>query len=616
MAGTYYKYAERNADSQVNWAEVGKGLSDMLAETNRVREEKKDALDAAQRETMNFIAQTPNGEHVGARVSILDLSDQLSNRMRIADQLLKSGQMSPKDYMVFRQNVTDNTNLAFNANKAYQENYKDVMDGVRDKKYSQITADNYAEVEGFGDWKNIGWEISPDGIIMAGKMTEQEIDGKKVRALDKTAGGVRSMDYLNQAILAKVGFYDYESKVNSWVDKLGKEKQTIITLGKIQKQGKIISRDDITSRKDIDPTTKQVMFEFVDAENAKIDEIAGDELDSARILVDSAIIAPNNKQYITTSDEKLAKTGDNYILKKVDPNTGGFKFELTEAQKKDAKEFVRTQMRAKYNYEEEGQVVGAVQRDEESEASKAAKAGKKQAESALGTWGDVFKATNPEAKKRALTTVLSTQVAKDKGIIDVDISVPGKIIFKNIDPRLNIEKDFDINTGTLGEWNAIGNEIHGIDDVGEVMRRNKGGDPNMRANAAQKIFKGVRAGYIPVKDPENAFSEKVSSIPIGIYKYRDYNAAPEIAKALKGTGITVEPANLLNPSNIVTVKYGTETYDIPVNNNDAEAEQEKINFESWITKVVPAEAKKLLLDQGIIGASKKSTKVQQRISDY
>ena len=30
MAGTYYNYAERQADSQVNWFQVGKDLTDML----------------------------------------------------------------------------------------------------------------------------------------------------------------------------------------------------------------------------------------------------------------------------------------------------------------------------------------------------------------------------------------------------------------------------------------------------------------------------------------------------------------------------------------------------------------------------------------------------------
>jgi hypothetical protein len=123
MAGTFYKYAERDADSQINWAEVGKGLSDMLAETNRVREEKKAALDTAQRETMKYLSETPNGEDANERTSMIEYADQASNRMRIANQLLKNGQMSPKDYINFRQNVTDGTNLIFNASKGYQEEY-------------------------------------------------------------------------------------------------------------------------------------------------------------------------------------------------------------------------------------------------------------------------------------------------------------------------------------------------------------------------------------------------------------------------------------------------------------------------------------------------------------
>ena len=36
-----YKYVERDADSQINWAEVGKSLSDVLLETKRVREERR-----------------------------------------------------------------------------------------------------------------------------------------------------------------------------------------------------------------------------------------------------------------------------------------------------------------------------------------------------------------------------------------------------------------------------------------------------------------------------------------------------------------------------------------------------------------------------------------------
>ena len=358
---SYYKYAERDADAQINWAEVGKGLSDMLAETNRVREEKKDTLDKAQREALNYVAETPNGEHVGARTSILEYSDQVSNRLRIADQLLKSGQMSVKDYTIFRQNIVDNTNLAFNANKVYQEKYSDVMQGVRDKKYSQLYADNFAEVEGFGNWGNIGWEIAPNGTVMAGKMIEQEIDGKKVRTLDKTPGSLRSMNYLNQALVGQIDFYNYDEKINSFVDKLGTEKKTIVTLGKLQKQGLIKTVNDITSRKDIDPETQKVLSSFIEAENDQIATITGNPIDAARILVDSAILAPNKKQYSITTSEQEAKGNPEKILKVVDSETGGFRYVINEKQQEDANDFVRNQMRAKYDYEESAQVVGQLQ---------------------------------------------------------------------------------------------------------------------------------------------------------------------------------------------------------------------------------------------------------------
>jgi hypothetical protein len=367
---TYYKYAERDADSQVNWAEVGKGLSDMLAETNRVRQEKKDAIDAATRETMKYLAETPNGEHVGARESILDYANNASNRMRIAEQQLKSGQMSVKDYTIFRQNLTDGTNLAFNANKSYQERFADIMQRSRDGISSGLELNNAEEVESFGDWRNIGWQIGPNGTIMAGKMIEKEINGKKVRTLDDSPGGLRSMDYLNQAILGKIDKYDYESKVKGFVDTLGKDKRVTTVLGKIGSQGLSKSIEDIKSRQDIDPESKQIIFDFKKAEDEKVKEISGTNLDMARILFDSAKVAPNMQPYKITTNPDEAKKGENYILKVVDPDSGGFTYQLTDGQKKDAEDFIRNQMRAQYNYEEEDKVVGQLEL-QESAATKA-----------------------------------------------------------------------------------------------------------------------------------------------------------------------------------------------------------------------------------------------------
>ena len=46
---TFYKYAERSAESQVNWAEIVKNMTDMLRDEVALREEKKAAIDEATR---------------------------------------------------------------------------------------------------------------------------------------------------------------------------------------------------------------------------------------------------------------------------------------------------------------------------------------------------------------------------------------------------------------------------------------------------------------------------------------------------------------------------------------------------------------------------------------
>jgi hypothetical protein len=370
-----YKYAERDADSQINWAEVGKGLSDMLSETNKVREQKKDALDAAQRETMKFLSETPNGEDAGARTAALEYAEQASNRMRIAKQQMEQGLMSVKDFTIFRQNLMDNTNLLFNANKVYQEDYAVTMQRSRDGISSALEPDRWKDAEMFGNWRDTGFFIGPDGTVMAGKMIEKEVDGKKVRSLDQTPGKLRNVDAINQLLVGKIDKYDWETKANAFVDALGKNIETTTVLGRIGAQGLSRSIDDITKRTDIIATDKPILYNFIQSENDKIREIAGTDFDKARLLMDSAILAPNNEPYTLTSDPKEAAKGSNFILKEYDPNTRGITYKITKEQSTDAEEFIRTQMRAKYNVEQKDDVVGQVSRDESAmEKARAANA--------------------------------------------------------------------------------------------------------------------------------------------------------------------------------------------------------------------------------------------------
>jgi hypothetical protein len=599
----------------------------MLAETNRVREEKKAALDEGIRQSMNYLADTPNGEHVGARQSIIDYADQASNRLRIAEQLLKSGQMSPKDLITFRQNLTDNTNLAFNANKLYQEKYSNVMQGVRDKKYSQLYADNFAEVEGFGNWKNIGWQIAPNGTVMAGKMTEQVVDGKKVRALDKTPGGLRSMDYLNQALVSQIDFYNYEDKVNSWVETLGKNVEVSTLLGKIGAQGLSRSLEDVTKKKYAKEGDMQAEYAFIQSENDQIATIVGNPLDASRVLVDSAIFAPNKKQYRSTTSEKDAAANPEAILKIVDPDTGGFKYVISKQQQEDANEFVRTQMRAKYDKVEKEDVVGQVSRDEESEGAIKRREEQKQKDNALTVWGDIFKAKTPAEKQTKIETILGSKLAQDRGLLDIDFtSQPGKITFKYADAVKNRTLDYDPNNTTLLQWNEFGTEVTGIDDVAQVMKRNKGGDPNMRMSPEQRNFAGVRAGRTPVKDAAVEFSNKLSKIKnISVKKengkagkgmafLKDKSAAAALTKVLEGTGITIEPNRGIRNEVYLTAGDKEFTFDVGYDLEDPDqvkkAEKAMYNLSEFIEANTSVEKKEEMLSKGLIGANKPAGTIQ------
>ena len=127
MAGTYYGYAERNADSYTDWADIGKYTTDMLDETIRVREEKKDALQKATRDALKQIADTPIGAHASARQAALEMSDTVSKNLLIMKKKMESGELDPKDYLIYNQNALDGIDLAFNANKSYQDNYQKII---------------------------------------------------------------------------------------------------------------------------------------------------------------------------------------------------------------------------------------------------------------------------------------------------------------------------------------------------------------------------------------------------------------------------------------------------------------------------------------------------------
>lgn len=343
MAGTYYKYAERNVDSQINWAEVGKNLTDMLSEEAKVREQKKAAIDEATRKFGETLANSPQGEHAGMNQWALDYAADAQEARLIQDRLLRSGQLKLRDYNIMRQNVTDGTKNAFNLVSEYQKEYTDKMARMKDKKSQFLEQWEMEQLEGFSNFTNSKLYINPtNGQVSVGKMTPNASTG--VMELSSNPNDFSTIDQMRNRLKSKYDRIDVDATLNQWVKGLGKYQEVVKAAG----GWKTISDPRLRDKKD--PKTKQMINEFDKAMNGMLEaQFAGNPYNATSVLTDYLGMDENGSEYTFTYDEADAAANPNKILLKPDPaNPGGaylpdFSTANGQKQKDAALQYMREQ---------------------------------------------------------------------------------------------------------------------------------------------------------------------------------------------------------------------------------------------------------------------------------
>jgi hypothetical protein len=121
---TYYKYADREASSQIDWSEISKGISSTLLEEQKLREEKKAALEKSTGEYAQQLQEVPLSDNATMKTWWLNTSDDLQQAKLINLRLLKDGKMKLRDYNIRNQNLMDGTNALIDAQKKFNEAYK------------------------------------------------------------------------------------------------------------------------------------------------------------------------------------------------------------------------------------------------------------------------------------------------------------------------------------------------------------------------------------------------------------------------------------------------------------------------------------------------------------
>lgn len=371
----FYKYAERSADSDVNWFEIGKGLTDTLSEANRIREEKKEAYNQATREDLNNLANAPQGENVDVNNFTNNYVDLVTNQMLMDEKLFKSGQMSEKQYRLRRQNYTDGTGQLFELSKVYQAEAAKTMEGIDNQTLqSSLTISNMSSVEGIGNFNSSVATIDSlgDGRVGINLYENKIVDGKKVKVLSTNAVPV---NVARSKMLHKPLKFKVDEVTTAYVDGLGARKDFLIEAATTAKAGSItelMGPDFLATKKD--PVTQKIVKDMKDSISLQIDSYFQNPYNLTSILGDE-LGKYNASSFIYDKDE--AAKDDTKILMKIDPITNlptiddeGPNY---KAQKQEAADFVAKKIYSKIDLERNIKPIGQLSESEEQRQKAAAK---------------------------------------------------------------------------------------------------------------------------------------------------------------------------------------------------------------------------------------------------
>lgn len=494
---TFYKYAERTADSQVNWAEIGKNMTDMLRQEVAVREEKKAAIDEATRKLAQEVSNAPQGESESAKAEAIRLADQVTKYMLQQERLLKSGLLDPKDYMVARQNLTDGTRQAYQTMKEFQEKYGELMEGVRNGTTSIISVKELEKIQGYGNFRQSGFFIdAPTGKLNVGLKEEQEIDGKKVIGLKP--GSTVGMQYLQGGINGIRKTYDYRADIMELTNSLGEEIRVTLDPATMTKLGTAKTLSDLRQRivkiAGDQPGKEKELFNFYDAMEAAFDGMLTNDNSLGSLLADTM-------GYEWTDNPEEAKKNPKSLLGGVDPNTGQPSLEFTDSNRQAAKDFMMQQFLGTIKVKETVEGMGFVPRPPQRSQAEIDEANRRRdAENFGRNLGRGLKSPNAEERDNAIKYL--GQAAGRQ----IDIK-GGKIFVYDLDGKGKSEFNLNTDPEKLASSiiSALGSDLP-EDVILKFAREEYKGKPTNTSGQVSAIISTPEATPLKVALPTSAFT--------------------------------------------------------------------------------------------------------------
>ena len=383
---TAYGYVKRDPETtQLNWAQIATDLNDTLQAEVKKREEKKAAIDEASRQYQKILNDVPQGENTQLNQFATKASESLQQQMLMQETLLKSGQISPRQYTLMRQNLTDGTDQAFSLLQDYNDEYSRKMAAMDQnlpvsERLSKMDSWMMEQTEGFANFMETELVINPQtGIMSLAKLVDNG-NGEMIPDMKNLA----SVQQLQNRIKGTKNQYDVIGGADKYIKALGEQEKIIRTIGgkyqadiftKInnirEKAGGLADLSDADLQKyadeiGMDKADLKAYSLFEKSQNSFIDGEMSNPNAAGSILVDFLGQLPDGREFdmtfnaedvfIDPDNPDLGRKPDTENLIYMEQSAGKQTPVLSDEQKALAKDAYKSQIDIGLDYKESVQV--------------------------------------------------------------------------------------------------------------------------------------------------------------------------------------------------------------------------------------------------------------------
>jgi hypothetical protein len=314
MAKTYIGYAQREAETNVNWGAVATQFSDMLTEQQKLKEENEAADALVTQELATQLQSAPEGGDQESSDYILDYVNNASNYNLMLKRNLDNGSMNRKQFTKLSQNLSNGTAQIIAIANKYNGYLEEQQKRLEEDKLSGKDGWAAGKVQSFNDFRTTAAFIDPVTMkVSNGKLVSKKVGDKTVRSLSTNTADFQQVSTMLGWMGQKTDKFNVNAAIESSFKMLAPAYQQ--------------NKDDGSIRDDIRQNPK-----FKDASKKQLMSYLSTPDNVGSILYDFARMSPDGTPWEFTDDVNKAKNKNAIYMKPDD--AGVYNIDLESKQGK------------------------------------------------------------------------------------------------------------------------------------------------------------------------------------------------------------------------------------------------------------------------------------------